>query len=68
MTQKIVQTTEHQLSVTRGTIKRQEEDIRRLTLALSQHQRSTKNKKQPVVNKHKSLPRDRPSSSSEDDR
>ncbi|KAG8164228.1 hypothetical protein KVR01_006146 [Diaporthe batatas] len=63
MTQKIVQTTEHMLSVARATIKQQEEEIRQLKLDVRRLQQETKTKKQPTP-----LLRDRNSRSSEDNR
>lgn len=68
MTQKVVQTPEHQLSVARAIIKQQEEEIRKLRLELRELQRATKTKKQPAIHKHTPPLRERLSSSSQDDR
>ncbi|POS75966.1 hypothetical protein DHEL01_v205649 [Diaporthe helianthi] len=68
MTQKIIQTTEQQLSVARATIKQQEVEIEKLRLALSKLQRPTNTKELPGVKKHTPFRHNRLSSSSEDDR
>ncbi|KAG8162276.1 hypothetical protein KVR01_008041 [Diaporthe batatas] len=49
---KILQTPEEQLAVARATIKRQEQEILQLRIAVRQLQRASKNRGQPAVNQH----------------